>query len=64
MPIPLSFAFAAMRAAKRLHTAPSFERPKLFRKIYFARLCAYAALAGAGAQSWLVADDRDFVMGE
>jgi len=45
MPIPLSFAFWAMNATKRYHTAAAFERPVRLRKVYLGRVLAYAVTA-------------------
>ncbi len=41
MPIPLTIALWAMKAAKQYHSVPTFERPFRLRKVYFARLIAY-----------------------
>ena len=53
MPLPLSLAFFAMRAARSFHAAPSFERPLMLRKVYFARLVGYSGAAIAGVASFL-----------
>ena len=55
MPLPLSLAFLAMRTARSFHAAPSFERPLMLRKLYFARLIGYSVAATTGGASFIYA---------
>lgn len=41
MPLPLGLALMGMSFAKRIHSAPVFERPFLLRRVYYARFGAY-----------------------
>lgn len=64
MPLPLSLAFFGMHFARRLHRAPSFDRPRLLSKVYYARFALYCAFAGMATATYLTtrrpSDDEAF----
>lgn len=45
MPLPLSLAITAVSVARAFHTAPSFRRPSILRRVYYARLLVYGGTA-------------------
>ena len=45
MPLPLAFAFSSMAAVKQMHFLAPTLRPRLLRRIYFARLAVYGTVA-------------------
>lgn len=49
MPLPLSFAFMAMKAVRHYHASPVFERPFQLQRIYLARALTYGIVAAVSA---------------
>ena len=43
-PLPLSLGIAALAQAKRFHVTPPAQRPWMLRRLYYARLVAYAGV--------------------
>ena len=53
--LPLSLAISCMRFAREMHSAPTFKRPFVLRKVYFARFTVYMMTFSAmyaGTREW------------
>lgn len=45
-PLPLAFSLAALKATRDFHATPAVARPWLLRRVYLARVAAYALALG------------------
>ena len=46
MPLPLTIGLIALRAARQVHTTPAVQRPRLLKKVFYARMAGYGMFAG------------------